>query len=87
MLAISDLGLRSELPLSFSKNPNSYNRRNVVATFWPLFLIGSSLFLQITRTYIKTWMNSDIGQTQQLTTELAATEQLKSMCPLFLSCF
>ena len=41
------------------------------------FLIGSSSFLQVTRTIIKIWMGLNFGQIQQQTTELAALERLK----------
>ena len=32
-----------------------------VTTLTPSFLIGSSLFLQVTRTTIKSWMGSKLG--------------------------
>ena len=35
---------------------------NVVTTLASLFLIGSSLFLQVTRSTIKAWMGSKFGQ-------------------------
>ena len=59
------------------------------------FFIGSSLFLQVTRTTIKTWMGSKYGkigpgstelaalnffQIPSPTTELAAPERLKNEC-------
>ena len=37
---------------------------NVVNTLAPSFLIGSSSFLQITRTTIKFWMSSKLSQIQ-----------------------
>ena len=43
------------------------------------FLIGSSSFLQVTRTIIKAWMSMNFGQIQRLTTELAALEHLKDL--------
>ena len=43
----------------------------------PLFLIGSSSFLQVTRTTIKAWMSLNFGGISPLTAELAALERLK----------
>ena len=34
---------------------------NLVTTLAPSFLIGSSLFLQVTRTIIKSWMGPKLG--------------------------
>ena len=42
----------------------------------PLFLIGSSLFLQVTRTTITSRMSSNFGQIRSGTTEKAALERL-----------
>ena len=41
------------------------------------FLIGSSSFLQVTRTTIKAWISSNFGGISPLTVELAALERLK----------
>ena len=49
----------------------------------PLFLLGSSSFLQVTRTTIISRMNSNFTQIRPLTVELAALECLKT---LFLCC-
>ena len=46
-----------------------------MTTLTPSFLIGSSLFLQVTRTNIKSWMGSKIGQYS--TKDLAAIERLE----------
>ena len=43
----------------------------------PSFLIGSSSFLQVTRTTIKAWMNLNFDGISRLTAELAALERLK----------
>ena len=43
----------------------------------PLFLIGSSSFLQVTRTTIKAWMSLNFCGISPLTAELAALERLK----------
>ena len=42
----------------------------------PSFFIGSSSFLQVTRT----WMSLNFGQIPQLTAELAALVDLKNQC-------
>ena len=50
---------------------------NVVNTLAPSLLIGSSSFLQVTRTTIKSRMSSKFGQIQLWTAELAALDGLK----------
>ena len=52
--------------------------KNLVSTLAPSFLIGSSSFLQVTRTTIKAWMSLNIGRIPPLTSELAALEHLKN---------
>ena len=47
-----------------------------MTTLAPSFLIGS-LFLQVTRTTIKSWMGSKLGSNQRRTYELAALEHRK----------
>ena len=59
------------------KPPLTYNGENGVSTFSRLFLIRSSLYLQVTRTCIKSRTSSNFGQIRPLTTELAALERLK----------
>ena len=59
------------------KPPLSYNGKNDVSTFSRLFLIGSFLYLQVTRTCIKSRTSSNFHQIGPLTTELAALERLK----------
>ena len=46
-----------------------------MTTLAPSFLIGSSLFLQVTRTTIKSRMGSKLGSIRQRTYELAALER------------
>ena len=48
----------------------------------PLFLIGSSSFLQVTRTIIKAWMSLNFVGISPLTAELAALERLKKTIKL-----
>ena len=48
-----------------------------MTTLAPLFLICSSLFLQVTRTSIKSRMGSNFGKIGLGTSELAALERLE----------
>ena len=48
-----------------------------MTTLAPSFFIGSSLFLQVTRTTIKSWMGLKLGSTRRRTYELAALERLE----------
>ena len=59
------------------KFPWTYNGENLVSTLAPSFLIGSSSFLQVTRTTVKAWMSLNLGRIPPLTSELAALERLK----------
>ena len=52
--------------------------KNLVSTLAPLFLIGSSSFLQVTRTTIKASMSLNFGGIPPLISKLAALERLKS---------
>ena len=54
----------------------TYNGENGGSTFFRLRLVRSSLYLQVTRTCIKSWTSSNFGQIGPLTTELAALEHL-----------
>ena len=58
--------------------PKTYNGENLVSTLEPLYLIGSFSFLQVTRTTIKAWINSNFCGIPTLTSELAALEHLKN---------
>ena len=60
------------------KAPMTYNGENGVSTFSRLLLIRSFLYLQVTRTCIKSWTSSNFGQIGPLTKELAALESLKN---------
>ena len=57
--------------------PLTFNGENGVSTFSPLLLIRSFLYLQVTRTCIKSRTSSNFGQIGPLTTEFAALERLK----------
>ena len=50
---------------------------NVVYTLAPSFLIGSSSFLQVTRTIINSWTSSKFDQIRPWTAELDALERLE----------
>ena len=50
---------------------------SVVTTLAPSILIGSSSFLQATRTSIKLWMGLKLGSIQRRTYELTALERLE----------
>ena len=52
------------------------NGENLVSTLAPLFLMGSSSYLQVRRTIISR-TSSKFGQIQPRTAELAALERLK----------
>ena len=49
-----------------------------MTTLAPSFLIGSSVFLQVTRTTITSWMGSKFGKIRLGTYELAALESLEN---------
>ena len=59
------------------KPPLTVNGENDVSTFSRLFLSDPFLYLQVTRTCIKSGTSSNFGQIGPLTTELAALERLK----------
>ena len=59
------------------KPPLTYIEENGVSTFSRLLFIRSFLYLQVTRTCIKSQTSSNFGQVGPLTTELAALERLK----------
>ena len=61
-----------------SKPPLTYNGENDVSACSRLFFIRSFLYLQVTRTYIKSRTSSNFGQIGPLTTELAALQRLKN---------
>ena len=60
------------------KPPLTYNWKNCVSTFSRLLLIQPFLYLQVTRTCMKSRMSSNCGQIGPLTMELAALEHLKN---------
>ena len=56
-----------------------YNGENLVSTLAPSFLIGSSSYLQVTRTSIMSRTSSNFSQIRPWTAELAALERLKKV--------
>ena len=56
-----------------------HNRENLVSTLAPSFLIGSSSFLQVRRTTIKSRPSSNFGPIRPQTAELTALEHLKKI--------
>ena len=61
------------------KPPLTYNGENGVSTFSRLLLIRSFLYLQVTKTCIKSRPSLNFGQIGPLTMELAALERLKNL--------
>ena len=61
------------------KPPLTYNGENGVSNFSQLLLIRSFLYLQVTRTCIKSRTSLNFGQIGQQTTELATLERLKKI--------
>ena len=60
----------------FHGNHRGYNGENVVSTLAPSFLIGSSSYLQVTRTSITSPASSKFGQIGPRTADLAALERI-----------
>ena len=56
-----------------------YNGENVVSTLTPSFLIGSSSYLQVTRTFITSRTSLKFGQIGPRTAELAALDRMKKI--------
>ena len=54
-----------------------YNKEDVVTPLALSFLIGSSSFLQVTRTTIKARVSSNLDEIRLLIAELAALKRLK----------
>ena len=50
---------------------------NVVTTLAPSFFIGSSSYLQVMRTFLRSLTSSKFGQIRPRTAELAALERLE----------
>ena len=72
-------------PCASEKIPYTYNGSNVVSTLASSFLIGSSLFLHVTRTTVKAWMSSNFGGIPPWTAELVALGCVKNRCIILLA--
>ena len=60
------------------KSPLTYNGKDVVNVPAPSFLMGSSSFLQATRTAIRSRLSSKFSKFRPLTAELSDLECLKN---------
>ena len=74
--SLNEFEIRPDATTGFHGN-HSYNGENVVSTLAPSFLIGSSSYLQVTRTSIISRTSSKFGQIGPRTAELAALERLE----------
>ena len=74
-MVLRQIGSKLWCPLQ-QKTPLTYNGENGVSTFSRLILIRSFLYLQVTRTSIKSLTSSNFGQIGPLTTKLAVLERL-----------
>ena len=74
--SLNEFEIRPDATTGFHGN-HSYNGENVVNTLAPSFLIGSSSYLQVTKTSIISRTSSKFGQIGPRTAELAALERLE----------
>ena len=65
------------MSMATDSSHRGYNGENVVSTLAPSFLIGSSSYLQVTRTLITSRTSSKFGQIGPRIAELAALERLE----------
>ena len=75
--ALGQIGSKLWFPWQ-QKAPLTNNGKNDVSTFSRLFLIRSFLYLQVTRTCIKSRTSLNFSQIKPLTTKLAALERLRN---------
>ena len=85
-LQVTSPTIKARMSLNFGKIPSltlelaaqiERLKHSLVTTLAPSFLIGSSLFLQVTKTTIKAWMGSKFGQIRPWIVELTAIERLE----------
>ena len=74
--SLNEFEIRPDATSGFYGNRQGYNGENVVSTLAPSFLIGSSSYLQVTRTSITFRTSLKFGQIGPRTTELAAIERM-----------
>ena len=77
--SLNEFEIRPDATTGFHGNRYGYNGENVVSTLAPSFLIGSSSYLQVTRTFITSLTSSKFGQIGPRTVELAALERMKKI--------
>ena len=70
--SLNEFEIRLDATTGFHGNHRVIVAKNVVSTLAPLFLIGSSSYLQVTRTSITSRTRSKFGQIGPRTAELAA---------------
>ena len=79
----SNFGMISPLPTVLAAIERLEKKiYNLVSTLATSCLIGSSSFLQVTRTTINAWMSLKFSGIPPLTAELAAFERLKKKRPI-----
>ena len=76
--SLNEFEIRPDATTGFHGN-HSYNGENVVSTLAPSFLIRSSSYLQVTKTFITSRTSSKLGQIGPRTAELAALERMKKI--------
>ena len=69
--------IRTLVSMATDSSHRVINGENVVNTLAPLFLIGSSSYLQVTRTTLISRTSCNLGQIRPRTAELAALERLE----------
>ena len=77
--SLNEFEIRPDATTGFHGNRWGYNGKNVVSTLAPSFLIGSSLYLQVTRKSITSRTSLKLGQIGPRTVELAALERMKKI--------
>ena len=75
--SLNEFEIRPDATTGFHVNHTVIIGKNVVSTLAPSFLIGSSSYLQVTRTSIISRTSSKFGQIGPRTAELAALERLE----------
>ena len=75
--SLNEFEIRPDETTGFHGNHRVIMGENVVSCLAPSFLIGSSSYLQVTRTSIISWTSSKFGQIGPRTAELAALEHLE----------
>ena len=77
--SLNEYEIRPDATTGFHGNHRVIMGENVVSTLAPSFLIRSSSYLQVTRTFITSRKSSKFGQIGPRTAELAALERMKKI--------